>query len=141
MISTEARRSPCQTAGVVPEATHVKAGEDPSSNTMSRFYDTIIPIATVDVETQTDTKLLEYIAELDADLLEAYKTISGLKDELDQLKLKCSEYRYLWMSECRYSSVLIKEGAELAGGWSQVKDWESSSPYYRRMCPILIQLS
>jgi hypothetical protein len=91
--------SPCQAAGVVPEATHVKAGEHPS-NTRSHFYDTIIPkIAMVDVEIQTDTKLCEYIAELDTGLLEAYKTISGLKDELGQLGLKCLEYQYLWMSE------------------------------------------
>ena len=97
----------------------------------------------VDVETQTDTKLLEYIAELDAALLEAYKTIAELNNQIDQLEVKCSDYRHLWMSECRYSSILIKEGAEPAGGVSQVKDWENSSPYHRycRMFLSLFQLS
>jgi hypothetical protein len=41
-----------------------------------------------------------------------------------------TKYRYKWMTECRYSASLVDAGAE-SNGYSQARDWEGSSPYYR----------
>jgi hypothetical protein len=98
-----------------------------------------------DAEVQTDTEILEYIAYLQdalkqgqVALNEMQEIIVQLNDRIDELEKERLDYRYKWMTACHYSSTLIKEGAEPSGGVSQVRDWESSSPYHRyyRMCPF-----
>jgi hypothetical protein len=99
--------------------------------------------ATVDMGTQTDTEVLLHIADMRIALDEAHAIIGELNNRIYGLEKESSDYRHKWMTECRYSSTLIKEGAE-PSGVSQVKDWEGSSPYNRyhdcRMCSFSFRL-
>jgi hypothetical protein len=98
---------------------------------------------TVAVDAQTDTgpdsELLEYMAELQANLKEAHVIIERLKAQINNLEEEKLDYRHMWMTECQYSNRLIKEGAEPSICESQVPDWVGSSPYRRhqdsRRCP------
>lgn len=93
-----------------------------------------------DGNTQTDTELLEYIAALRTALNEAHATVAQLRVQVCDLEKESSDYRHSWMTECQYSSALIREGAEPAICESQVPDWDNSSPYHRyhdcRMCRL-----
>jgi hypothetical protein len=82
---------------------------------------------------QTDTELLEYIAGLSAALKSKQEENVLLYQEIQELESEKSKYRNLWMTERRINATLVDAGMECSGV-SQARDWESSSPYYRRMC-------
>jgi hypothetical protein len=84
-----------------------------------------------DVNTQTDTELLDYIAVLQTTLHEAHATIAQLKAQICKVEKESSDYHHSWMMECQYSSALIRDGAEPATCESQVPDWHNSSPYHQ----------
>jgi hypothetical protein len=90
--------------------------------------------------TQTDNKLLKYIAELEDTLKTAQKEILQLCDQIDLVReykdvlwKERSKYRNLWMTERRYSQQLEDAGTEAYGGFGQARSSESSSPYYQCM--------
>jgi hypothetical protein len=92
--------------------------------------DSEAPVKTmVDVGTQTDTELL-INADMWTALNEAHAIIGELNNQIYDLEKESSGYQHKWMTECRYSSALIREGEE-PSGVSQVRDWEGSSPYHR----------
>jgi hypothetical protein len=84
-----------------------------------------------DVDTQTDTELLDYIAVLHTALNEVHATIAQLKVQICKLEKESSDYCHSWMTECQYSSALIRDGAEPAICESQVPEWHNSSPYHQ----------
>ena len=97
---------------------------------------------TVNFGTQTDVKLLEYVAELEIALNTAENEISELHNQIDLIQVDIaallearSKYRNLWMTERRYSKLLEEAGAE-AGSYGQARDSECSSPYYRCTCLV-----
>ena len=91
------------------------------------------PTTTADHAVQTEHAILEHIAFLEAALKRAEEEVTVLHGKVADLENEKSRYQNLWMGERRYSSNLVKEGFELCGGFSQPRDWESSSPYYHGM--------
>ena len=85
----------------------------------------------VDCGVQTETPLLAYIDHLHEVLDDVRKQEISLRTQISRLETECSRYRYLWMTERRYSDALVHSGAELGGGYSQPGEAEGSSPYYR----------
>jgi hypothetical protein len=87
------------------------------------------------VEVQTDTELLQYIASIEKELKNAREEIAMLEQDIEEVKHDRARYRYLWMSQCRYTANLEDADSESSGGMieSQVPEWENSSPYYHRM--------
>jgi hypothetical protein len=81
------------------------------------------------------------INELEASLARVEEDLASKEEMVVLLRDEASRYRSYWMSESRINEMLYRRLPDGEGidGVSQARDWDSSSPYYRKfMCSCLL---